>query len=226
MSLLDVSAFPCSSVCGATSAQQQLTTTEGGSSQSDTESIVSPTAALKTDLEVVEAQLRVLAERRARVEAELLHVTCGETYLRMQQRRFSYGIFAAKHGEPRDAAAEPLGPSPLRFVFSLQVGHSFPFSGSCPKAEHAPKTPSRSSPPLVLTTPISRLVSSGFVLLFTGTRAGSTPRPAKRQQVKDEPPAKRAGTCSFSGTRMGLHTYVWPCTWVRKTPAARKPRNA
>ena len=45
-------------------------------SQSDTESVASPTAALKRDLEGVEAQLRGLADRQARVEAGLLRITC------------------------------------------------------------------------------------------------------------------------------------------------------
>ena len=61
------------------------------------------TAALKRDLEGVEAQLRGLADRRARVEAELLRITCEETFLRKQQRRPLRGIFAAKHGEDDDA---------------------------------------------------------------------------------------------------------------------------
>ena len=43
---------------------------------SDTESVASPTAATKRDLEGVEAQLRGLADRRARAEAELLRITC------------------------------------------------------------------------------------------------------------------------------------------------------
>ena len=42
--------------------------------------------------------MRVLADRRAGVEAELLHITCEETYLRKQQRRLLHGILAAKHG--------------------------------------------------------------------------------------------------------------------------------
>ena len=71
-------------------------------SQSDTESVASPTAALKRDLEGVEAQLRGLADRRARVEAELLRITCEETFLRWQRRRLLHGIFAAKHGEDLD----------------------------------------------------------------------------------------------------------------------------
>ena len=69
-------------------------------SQSDTGSVASPTAALKRDLEGVEAQLRGLADRRARIEAELLRITCKETFL---QRRPPRGIFAAKHGEDADA---------------------------------------------------------------------------------------------------------------------------
>ena len=54
-------------------------------SQSCIKSITSPTAALKRDLEGVEAQLRGLADRWARVEAELLRITCEETFLRRQQ---------------------------------------------------------------------------------------------------------------------------------------------
>ena len=53
-------------------------------SQSDTESVASPTAALKRDLEGVEAQLRGLADRWARVEAGMLRITCEETFLRRQ----------------------------------------------------------------------------------------------------------------------------------------------
>ena len=48
-------------------------------SQSDTESVASPTAALKRDLEGVEAQLRGLADRWERVEAELLRITREES---------------------------------------------------------------------------------------------------------------------------------------------------
>ena len=58
---------------------------------------------MKRDLEGVEAQLRGLADRRARVEAELLRITCQETFLRRQQRRLLHGIFAARHGEDADA---------------------------------------------------------------------------------------------------------------------------
>ena len=91
-------------------------------SQSDTESVASPTAALKRDLEGVEAQLRCLADRQARVEAELLRITCEETFLRRQQRRLLHGIFAAKHGEDADAASSAalrwkLPPAPRRQVF-------------------------------------------------------------------------------------------------------------
>ena len=81
---------------------------QGASPQSDTESIAPATAALKRDLEVVEARFRVPAERRARAEAELLHITCGETYLRKQQRRFLHCIFAAKHGEMADTSEDPV----------------------------------------------------------------------------------------------------------------------
>ena len=65
------------------------------------ESVASPTVALKRDLEGVEVQLRGLAGRRARVEAELLRIK--ETFLRRPQRRLLHGIFAAKHGEDADA---------------------------------------------------------------------------------------------------------------------------
>ena len=51
----------------------------------------------------MEAQLRGLADRWARVEAELLRITCEETFLRKQERRLLHGIFAAKHGEDADA---------------------------------------------------------------------------------------------------------------------------
>ena len=70
----------------------------------DTESVASPTAALKRDLEGVKPQLPCLVDRRARVEAELLRITCEETFLRMQQRRPLHGIFAAIHGVDADAA--------------------------------------------------------------------------------------------------------------------------
>ena len=80
------------------STQQQLAATwapvQGGSSQSDTESVASQNA---VDLEVVE--LRVLADRRAGMEAELPNITCEETYLHKQHRRLLHGIFAEKHGE-------------------------------------------------------------------------------------------------------------------------------
>ena len=36
-------------------------------------------------------------------EAELLRITCEETFLRRQQRRLLHGIFAATHGEDADA---------------------------------------------------------------------------------------------------------------------------
>ena len=51
----------------------------------------------------MEGQLRGLADRRARVEAELLRITCEETFLRRQQRPLLHGIFADKHGEDADA---------------------------------------------------------------------------------------------------------------------------
>ena len=70
-------------------------------SQSDTKPVVSPTAALKRDLEGVEAHFRGLADRWARVEAELLRITCEETFLRRQQHCPLHGIFAPDHGEGR-----------------------------------------------------------------------------------------------------------------------------
>ena len=70
-------------------------------SLSDTMSVASPTAALKRDLEGVEAHFRGLADRWARVEAELLRITCEETFLRRQQHRPLHGIFAPDHGEGR-----------------------------------------------------------------------------------------------------------------------------
>ena len=75
------------------------------------------TAVLKRDLEGVEAQLRGLADRRARVEA-LLRITCEETFLRRQQRRLPHGTFAAEHGEDADVvecrteAEVASGPAP------------------------------------------------------------------------------------------------------------------
>ena len=56
-------------------------------SQSDIESAASHSAVLKRELEGVEAQLRGLADRRARVEAELLRITCEEKLLRRHLRR-------------------------------------------------------------------------------------------------------------------------------------------
>ena len=66
------------------------------------ESVASPTAVLERDLLGVETKLRGLADRRARVEAELVRITCEETFLRRQQCRLLLGIFA-KHGEDPDA---------------------------------------------------------------------------------------------------------------------------
>ena len=65
--------------------------------------MASPTAVLKRDEDGVEVQLRGLADRWARVEAELLRITWKETFLRRQQRRLLHGIFAAEHGEDADA---------------------------------------------------------------------------------------------------------------------------
>ena len=75
----------------------------------------SPATVFQRELDVVERQLRVLAERRARVEAELLHITCEETFLRRQQRRLLNGIFGAKYGE----AANAVDDSPLLDVGTL-----------------------------------------------------------------------------------------------------------
>ena len=83
-----------------------LAAAAASSSQSDTESAPSQATALRLDLDSVERQLRVLADRRARVEAELLHVTCEETFLRRQQRRLLHNVFALKHGEDADAAED------------------------------------------------------------------------------------------------------------------------
>ena len=60
----------------------------------------------RRDLDTVEGQLRVLADRRVRVEAELLHITCEETFLRRQERRLLHNVFALKHGEGADAAED------------------------------------------------------------------------------------------------------------------------
>ena len=70
-------------------------------SQSDTESVASPTAALKRELEGVEAQLRGLADRRTRVEAELLRIKRDDV-LAQATAPSTDGIFAAKHGEDLD----------------------------------------------------------------------------------------------------------------------------
>ena len=42
-------------------------------------------------------------DRRARVEAELLRITCKKTFLRRQQGRPLHGIFAFNNGEDGDA---------------------------------------------------------------------------------------------------------------------------
>ena len=87
-----------------------------------------PTSVLKRDPEGVEAQLRGLADRQTRVEADLLRTTCEETFLRRQQRRLLHGIFAATHGEDADAVECSIevdvvcGPTPaglLCFVILL-----------------------------------------------------------------------------------------------------------
>ena len=87
----------------ATAAASSCAGSPVPTSQSNTESVASPTAALKRDLEGVEAQLRGLADRRARVEAELLRITCEETFLRRQQRCLLHGTFAAEYGEDADS---------------------------------------------------------------------------------------------------------------------------
>ena len=92
-------------------------TSQDAGSQSEMESMVSQSTVFKRDLHVVERQLRVLADRRVRVEAELLHVTCEETFLRWQQRRPLNGIFAWKHRE--DATAVDDGP--LQDVLSVRA---------------------------------------------------------------------------------------------------------
>ena len=80
----------------------------------------------------VEAQLRGLADRQARVEGELLRIICDETFLRKQHRRLLHGIFAAKQGEGADAVECSLevevssGPAPT----GLHVSRShYPVSG-------------------------------------------------------------------------------------------------
>ena len=93
----------------------QLPSSAAALSQSDTDSMEPPATGFQRELDVVERQLRVLAERRARVEAELLHITCEETFLRRQQRRLLNGIFGAKYGE----AAGAVDDSPLLDVGTL-----------------------------------------------------------------------------------------------------------
>ena len=117
------------------------------SSQSDTESVASPATVSQRDLDTVEGQLRVLADRRVRVEAELLHITCEETFLRRQQRRLLHHIFPLKHGEDADAAEDgplldfpsvpaPEGPVLLDGTVSQStrspVGHPVPNDVSDP----------------------------------------------------------------------------------------------
>ena len=86
--------------------------------------MASPTAVLKRDLDGVEAQLRGLTYRQAKVKAELLRIACDK-----QQRRPLHGIFAAKHGEDADAVdCSPgmevaSGPAPA----GLYVSKSFFF---------------------------------------------------------------------------------------------------
>ena len=47
---------------------------------------------VEADADGVEGQLRGLADRRARVEAELVRATCEETFSRRQQRLPLHGI--------------------------------------------------------------------------------------------------------------------------------------
>ena len=90
-SVLDKLSFVCTS----------STSSEATASQSSAAS-----QATVRNLDSVERQLRVLADRRARVEAELLLVTCEETFLRRQQRRLLHNVFALKHGEDADAVED------------------------------------------------------------------------------------------------------------------------
>ena len=74
---------------------------QGASSQSDTESTASASAALKS------WRRRVLAERRARPGGEAAaYYLRGD--LRKQQRRFPHCIFAAKHSDIADTAEDPV----------------------------------------------------------------------------------------------------------------------
>ena len=104
------------SIAGA--AASSCASSQVPTSPSGTESVASPTAAVKRDLEGVEAQLRGLANRRARVEVELLRITCEETFSHRQQRRLRRVIYAAKHGGDADAVECSLevevasGPAP------------------------------------------------------------------------------------------------------------------
>ena len=92
------------------------------SSQSDTESVASPTAVLKRDLEGVEAQLRGLADRRARAEAELLRITCEETFLFRQQRGLLHGVFAAADAVERSPEVLPLDGKLYSLLFVATLG--------------------------------------------------------------------------------------------------------
>ena len=71
-------------------------------SQSDKESVASPTAAVKRDLEGG-STTSWSRGWPGEGQVELLRITCEETFLRRQQRRPLRGIFAAKHGEDANA---------------------------------------------------------------------------------------------------------------------------
>ena len=109
------------------------------------------------------------------------------------------------------------------------------------------RTPRWSSPPLVhqavwytplvsfgfrrvswasLTTPICFSVSLGFVVLFTGTRAGSAPRLAKRQQVKEEPPLLQGVPgCAASLDREWVCTLACVVLNLGQDSGPRKPQR-
>ena len=133
------SSTPSVAVAGACScASSQVPT-----SQLDTESVASQTATLKRDLENVETQLRGLADRRVRVEAELLRITCEETLVRRQQRRLLRGIFTTKtvRMPTRSSAAVTWKLPPARrleTLFLLGPLPGTPFSQSLAQSEGIP----------------------------------------------------------------------------------------
>ena len=72
-------------------------------SQSDTESVASPTTVLeRTSLEW-KPNSEVWRTGVRGLKRNWCASTCEETFLRRQQRRLLLGIFAAKHGEEPDA---------------------------------------------------------------------------------------------------------------------------